>query len=174
MTGTRIASIGALLLGAVGTVAVAQGFVNVRASLSGYNEVVAVSTSGNGTFTARIDAANQRIDYEESYDGLEGSVTQSHIHFGAPGTNGAISVFLCSNLGNGPAGTQPCPPPPATISGTITAADVIGPGAQGIAPGQFDELVAAIRAGATYVNIHSTTWTGGEVRGQLAPGKSGQ
>lgn len=85
-----------------------------------------------------------------------------------------ISVFLCTNLGNGPAGTQPCPAGPATISGVITAADVspnipatAAARTQGVNTGEIAELVAAMRAGATYVNIHSTTWPGGEVRSQI-------
>ena len=71
------------------------------------------------------------------------------------------------DLGNGPAGTQACPPSPATVTGTIRPADVIGPAGQGITAGQFAELVAAIRAGATYVNVHSSTYPGGEIRAQL-------
>ena len=86
---------------------------------------------------------------------------------------GPISVFLCTNLGNGPAGTQPCPAPPATISGTITAVDVTNlANERGISAGEFDELLAAIRAGATYVNVHSTRWPGGEIRSQI-DGNSG-
>ena len=52
-------------------------------------------------------------------------------------------------LGNGPAGTPPCPPGPASVEGTIEADDVIGPAAQGIAPGELGELMRAIRAGVT-------------------------
>jgi hypothetical protein len=58
-------------------------------------------------------------------------------------------VFLCTNLGNGPAGTQPCPTQGGTITGTITAANVGGgAAAQGIAVGEFDEFLAALRSGA--------------------------
>jgi len=75
-------------------------------------------------------------------------------------------VFLCSNLGNGPAGTQACPPS-GTITGTITPANVIGPTGQGISAGEFDEVVAAIRNGTAYVNVHSTTFPVGEIRAQF-------
>jgi hypothetical protein len=103
-----------------------------------------------------------------SYANLEGNVTQSHIHFGQRSVNGGISVFLCTNLGNGPAGTQACPGPhDGTFSGTFGPADVIGPGAQGITVGEWDELMNAIDAGKAYANIHSTTWPGGEIRAQL-------
>jgi len=64
--------------------------------------------------------------------------------------------------------------PPATISGTIFAADVspnipatVAARNQGLNTGELDELIKAMRAGATYVNIHSTTWPGGEVRSQI-------
>ena len=48
---------------------------------------------------------------------------------------------------------------------------MIGPGGQGIGPGQLDELVAAIDAGVTYCNIHTTKYAGGEVRGLIGPGR---
>ena len=49
----------------------------------------------------------------------------------------------------------------------LTADDVVGPAARGITAGQFDELVAAIRDGSTYVNVHSSLYQGGEIRAQL-------
>jgi hypothetical protein len=137
-------------------------------SLSGYAETpLAISTAGDGRSRINIDEGSQTISYRLSYEDLEGTVTQAHIHFGSPSQTGGISVFLCTNLGNGPAGTQACPPAPATISGTITPADVIGPAAQGITAGQFAELIEAIRSGATYVNVHSSLYPGGEIRAQL-------
>jgi hypothetical protein len=140
----------------------------LREQLSGYNETpLALSTTGTGRFLARISRAGDQISYTLSYSALEGNVTQAHIHIGSMSQTGGISVFLCSNLGNGPAGTQACPAAPATISGTLTAADVIGPVGQGVTAGQFDELIAAIRAGSTYVNVHSTLYPLGEIRAQL-------
>jgi hypothetical protein len=153
---------------AVASVGSRTGANTLHERLTGYSEVpVALSTTGSGRFTVRVDGRAQEISYELSYADLEGTVTQAHIHFGSVSQAGGISVFLCTNLGNGPAGTQACPPAPATISGTITASDVIGPAAQGIAAGQFGELIAALRAGLTYVNVHSTLYPAGEIRAQL-------
>lgn len=146
----------------------------IREVLIGYEEVPSVSTDANGEFRARISNDQSRIEYELTYSGLEGAVQQSHIHIGQKGVNGGITVFLCTNLGNGPTGTQPCPAPPATISGTITAADVspnipatLAARNQGLETGEFDELLAAIRSGNTYVNVHSTKFPGGEIRSQI-------
>jgi len=140
----------------------------VSVELSGYQEVPTLSTSGEGRFKARIDDRRNTVSYELSYKGLESEVTQAHIHFSARSLNGPIVVFLCSNLGNGPAGTQACPPAPATVRGTIAAADVLaGAAAQGLEAGNFDEFVDALRAGATYANVHTIGRPGGEVRGQI-------
>jgi hypothetical protein len=142
---------------------------SLRAQLSGYEEdPLVLSTTGTGQFRAVINDRAQEITYRLSYSGLEGNVTQAHIHFGGFARSGAISVFFCTNQGNGPVGTQLCPPAPATITGTIRPADILGPAAQGIAAQQFDELAAAIRAGATYVNVHSSLYPAGEIRAQLA------
>jgi CHRD domain len=150
------------------TVAVAGGGDDIRENLTGYEETpVALSTTGDGSFKARINERQQRIDYRLRYEALEGSVTQAHIHLGTRAQTGGIIVFLCTNQNNGPAGTQPCPPAPASVSGTLTPADVIGPAGQGITAGQFQELIDAIRHGATYANVHSTLYPGGEIRAQL-------
>ena len=179
--GVSMAIVALVALVSASTVVLAQGgFKKISEFLTGYEETpAAISTTGNGTFNARISNDGTRIDWELSYADLEGAVQQSHIHFGAKGTTGGISVFLCTNLGNGPAGTQPCPAPPTTISGTITAQDVspnipatAGARAQGLNTGEIDELIRAMRAGATYVNVHSSTWPSGEIRSQI-DGNSG-
>jgi hypothetical protein len=153
-----------------------SGFRKIREFLTGYQEVSggipAISTTGNGTFVARINQDESEITYTLSYDDLEGQVTQSHIHFGQRSTAGGISVWLCQTAGTpapaAVAATTPmCPTPGGSVSGVLTAASVIGPAAAGIEPGAFGELVDAIRAGATYVNVHSTKWPGGEIRSQI-------
>lgn len=139
----------------------------IETRLTGLEEVPAVSTAGSGSFRAEIDEAAGIVRYELAYDGLEGDVQQAHIHFGQPAVNGGIAVFLCSNLAGPPPGTPGCPTPGGTVSGTFQAGAVIGPKAQGIAPGELTELIAAIRAGAGYVNVHSSLLPTGEIRGQL-------
>jgi len=139
-------------------------------------EVPAVSSGASGRFKATIDRENQTISFELSYDGLEDVPQQAHIHVGQRRVNGGISVFLCGNPPTVPPATfpqpQPCPAAPATVTGVLTAANIIGPTGQGIAPSQgtvneFDELVAMIRQGLSYANVHSAKFPGGEVRGQI-------
>ena len=170
MRGLRVKlAIGVAVLGAVVVAAAATAGDHARLDtrLSGYEEVPAISTDAGGTFRAAILHGGRAIAYELRYDDLTGNVLQAHIHLGQRGVNGGITAFLCSNLGNGPAGTQACPPPPARITGTITAEQVVGLPAQGIAAGELDELVDALRAGVAYANVHSQTFQGGEIRGQI-------
>jgi hypothetical protein len=102
------------------------------------------------------------IQYALSYANLEGTANVAHIHFGQRGVAGGISAFLCGG------GGKPACPPAGTVTGMVTAADIIGPAAQGIEPGQFLELVRAMRAGVTYANVHSLPqWPQGEIRGQI-------
>lgn len=158
----------------------------VEASLSGYNEVHfifaagppasaalrgAVSTPAKGKFRAKIDKKSALIEYELSYQDLVGAVTQVHIHFGQVSTVGGIVVWLCQIPGTpapaAVAALTPFCPPSGTVLGTITPVQVITVTGQGILAGEFDELVDAIRAGATYANVHSTEFPPGEVRDQI-------
>ena len=172
MTQTRTKLMAALaVLALVGaSAASAQGFGEdedgrARTRLIGYEEVPAISTEGGGTFRARM-VGDDAFTFRLSYEDLSSHVQQAHIHFGQKRVNGGVAVFLCSNLGNGPAGTAACPDS-GEVTGTITAAQVVGPTAQGISAGEFDEVLDAIRAGVAYVNVHSDTFPSGEIRGQL-------
>ncbi|WP_217913757.1 CHRD domain-containing protein [Miltoncostaea marina] len=156
---------------AAGTVAFAHGGgggTSVHERLTGYQEdPLVISTSGSGEFHARFDPTGQRVLWRLAYADTEGVVSQAHIHLGGRHQSGGIMAFLCSNLGNGPAGTQPCPPAPATLTGAIEADDVVGPAAQGIAPGEFPEMLRAIAHGVAYANVHSDLHPAGEIRAQL-------
>lgn len=144
-----------------------RGPNHVKARLDGYQETPAtLSTPGRGTFEAKIDDDAMTIEYELSYEDLEGVAFMAHIHLGRPATSGGVSAFLCGG------GTKPACPPSGTVTGTIVPSDVVGPASQGIAAGEFEELVRALRSGATYANVHTMGplgRPGGEIRGVIHP-----
>jgi CHRD domain len=142
----------------------------IRATLVGFKEVPAISSPASGFFGAHIDDKAGTITYVLSYSGLTGDVQQAHIHVGQRSVNGAISVFLCQTGASAdPTGLAPECPQSGTVKGVLQSANMVEGDieGQGIAPGEFAELVAAIRAGVAYVNVHSATFPAGEVRGQL-------
>jgi hypothetical protein len=156
------------ILLAIATVATAE---QIGALLTGYEETpAAVSTTGRGEFTATIDADGDAIVYTETYSGLQGPVTQSHIHVGQLGVSGSVVIFLCQTAANpDPTGLAPQCPQEGTVSGTITAANVIAgsTATQQLVAGDLAAVITAIRAGAAYANVHTNPSPGGEIRGQL-------
>jgi hypothetical protein len=170
--------------------AIANNEDEFAARLSGYNEVHfisgaspalrgAISTGARGSFKAEMDYRANVIRYELSFEGLGGDVTQAHIHFGQRHSVGGIVVWLCQTAGTpAPAAvaavTPQCGGPRESIvTGMIGPEQVLDVVGQGIAAAQFDELVRAIRAGATYANVHTTAFAAGEIRGQIGDRKSG-
>jgi CHRD domain len=142
------------------------------ATLNAIKEVLTCFSEGSGTFQATISAGDTGIDYQLSYDGLSGTVTQAHIHFGKRFEQGGIVVFLCSNITPPPPDLPPdtpaCPVPSGTVQGAFDANDVIGRASgQGINAGEFAKVVEAIRDGLTYANVHTSLCPGGEIRGQI-------
>jgi hypothetical protein len=156
----------------------------LRARLRGFQEVPAVSTEARGEFRAKINNDETAIEYELSYGNLQGTVTQSHIHFGQLSVNGGIVVFLCQTATNpDPTDLAPECPQAGTLTGKITAANVIdravAQGLVGSAAGttaeEFAEFIDALRAGVTYANVHTsgdpgTGFPSGEIRGQIRKG----
>ena len=135
-----------------------------KAKLIGYNETPnAISTLGTGSIDLRINKDDTAIDFVLHYEGLTNDTPLfAHIHLGQRHTTGGVSAFFCGGS------TKPvCPAQPATVTGTIQAIDIVGPTGQGIAAGELSELIRAIRAGATYANVHTATFPTGEIRGQI-------
>jgi hypothetical protein len=153
----------ALTVALIANVALGDDRGHVLATLTGYEETPStLSSPGRGEFRATIDEGNSEITYELTFSGLT-AVSAAHIHLGQRATTGGVSAFLC-----GGGGQAACPTSAGTVTGTIRPANVIGPASQGIAPGEWNELVAAMRAGYTYANVHTAAFPGGEIRGQIS------
>jgi hypothetical protein len=164
------------------TSALAQSVFSAK--LVGLRETPIVISGANGHATVTISHDEKSIDYELTYNGLEGSavpngkVLFAHIHVGRPTVTGGVAVFFCGG-GNTDATKKACPAaagpgtPNAAVQGTWTAADITGPAVQGVDPtdpngeDSFARLVKAIKSGLSYANVHTTRSPGGEIRGQL-------
>ena len=138
-----------------------------KARLNGFQEVPkSLSTPGIGEFKAKLTDKNT-LAYSLKFSKLEGTPTVAHIHFGTPWTAGGVIAFLCGG------GGKPTCEVDKEITGNIIASDIIGPDDQGIAPSQFDEAVVAALSGAAYVNVHSSKYPAGEIRGHIRRGRPG-
>ncbi len=143
----------------------------VSERLVGGNENPPVVSDGTGRFQwlARGNSIAFTLRYQVS------DVAQAHIHIANPGNNGGIAVFLCTNLGNTPAGAthRDCPPAPAVVSGEIVATDVREVLHENttlvLMAEDLEGLIRLMRQGATYANVHTVAHPGGEIRGQVNP-----
>jgi hypothetical protein len=175
------AMLGALLTGLMVAPAAMAGphIEEFHAVFSGFNEVGslnaetgAVLSPGRATLELQLNRADQTLSFVLKYSGLGTAVTQSHIHFGKVHTPGGVMVFFCANTATAPAGTQPCPANAGTVTGTLSAANVLGPGAQGVPAGDFQAIVDALESDTTYANIHTIGFPAGEIRGEIRRGFS--
>jgi CHRD domain len=119
-----------------------------HATLSAANEVPARGTAANGA--AGFSLEGDTVFYSIEANQIE-NVTASHIHSGAAGVNGPVRVFLYPGPTTGPVNGR-------LVEGSFTAANVTGV--------TFEELIAEMKAGTAYVNVHTTQFPGGEMRGQ--------
>jgi hypothetical protein len=142
---------------------IADGGRVLRAELSAFSEVPAISSLASGDFKLKISRDGTSVEYELSYENMQAPVLFAHIHLGQRDVNGGIMAFLCG----GNTKPAPCPTPSGEVTGTVVAADIIGPAGQGVAAGEFAEFIRALRAGKAYANVHSQQFPGGEIRGQI-------
>ena len=137
------------------------------AHLIGYNEVPSLNSAGQADLSLDVVTVGSTttLTYELTYSGFSAPPAVAHVHVGQPGVSGGVSFYLCGG------GTKPaCPASGTKITGSVVATDILGPTAQGFAVGDINAVVAAIRAGFTYANIHTATFANGEIRGQLEQG----
>lgn len=134
------------------------------ASLSGAEEVPPINTAGTGAF--EMTTQQGTISFSLTFSDLSSPLAVSHLHFAPSKVAGGVMIFLC-----GGGGQPACPAATSgTITGTITAANVTGPTSQGIAPGDLDSALEAVRDGLSYANMHTANFGGGEIRGQVRRG----
>lgn len=126
------------------------------ATLSGTNEVPAVTTTASGTATFTL--INGQIQYEVNVTGITNALV-AHIHTGRVGQNGPVRLNLC---GTGD-------PQPPCVSGTGVLATGTNGTTVGDPPITFDQLVEAMRSDSAYANVHTQQNQGGEIRGQIVP-----
>lgn len=133
---------------------------NFVAHLTGDEEVPAVDTKAQGQAIFQLSRDGSELRYRLIVANIE-NVTQAHIHLAPAGANGPVVAWL-----------YPDAPPPQLIegrfsgvlaTGTITEDDLVGL----LAGGDLKDLLDAIEAGNTYVNVHTSQFPGGEIRGQI-------
>jgi len=158
-----IAASAALLVALVVTPAHAATEV-FSATLLGDNEVPPINSTGSATF--HMENANGVITFSLTFSGLSSNLVVSHLHFAPTRVAGGVMIFLCGG------GNQPsCPAATSgTITGTIIAGNVTGPTTQGIDAGDLTSALEAVADGASYANMHTTKFPGGEIRGQVRRG----
>jgi hypothetical protein len=123
------------------------------ALLNGPNERPTPTTS-TGTGAAAITVNGTTVNYTVAYQGITGAPTGLHIHSpGGINVAAGISVDLL---------TTPQTTTAGVLTGTFNAANIRTAGVS------LDSLVTLLRNGNAYVNIHSSTFPGGEIRGQVA------
>ena len=144
--------------------------LNFVAHLTGASEVPARETPAVGEVKFQLSPDGTRLEYRLISSNIH-NVIASHIHLAPAGVNGPITVFLFGNVPPGGGRTDG-----VLAHGTITAANLIGP----LAGHPFSDLIAAMQAETTYVNVHTNDgvaptntgpgdFPGGEIRGQLRP-----
>jgi CHRD domain len=162
----RLVAVGVplMLVLAFGVSAMASGSdggFSFGARLRGYEETPA-SINSNGTGMFRATPTSTGFIYTLTFSGLSSNALFAHIHFGQRATSGGVAIFLC-----GGGGKPSCPAGGGTVTGTISASDVLAIPGQGLTAGDLASVVRAIKAGFAYVNVHSTNFPTGEIRGQI-------
>jgi CHRD domain-containing protein len=146
----------ALVLVAVAAIAVPAFAASSKwkATLNGKSEVPKTTSKATGAATFTVASNGKSIKYTLKASGLSGGAQAAHIHFGKAGKAGPVIVNICA---------KPCSLPK---SGTLTSKQFAK--APGVA--NFAAAIKAIKAGNTYVNIHTKKDPAGEIRGQLKKG----
>ena len=132
-----------------------------QADLRGRNEVPLTLSAARGRLELTVNDVDTSVHFVLEYAGLQTAVGAAHIHVGQPNVNGGVTVFFCGG------GGRPACPAAGTVEGDFNANDVLALTSQQLDLHNLAKLLSAIRAGKTYVNVHTTTSPGGEIRGPI-------
>ncbi|MFI5130513.1 MAG: CHRD domain-containing protein [Chitinophagales bacterium] len=113
----------------------------LTARIQAAQQVPPTASSGSGWATALLDKVTGMVYVTGNFSGLTTPANAAHIHTGAPNTNGPVIINFSFS---------------AATSGTVHVASAITPGDMALMLNAF-----------TYINVHTGTFGGGEVRGQL-------
>jgi hypothetical protein len=157
----------AIAVAALPTVSFGRNSTKFTAVATGYHEVpLSINTDGFAVARFTLDDDAKTLSFRYEFSGLTSNLVQSHIHLGEVQNAGGVMIFLCGP--NVPPATQNCPSATSgTVSGTLTAANVLAIANQNVVAGDMAALFRAIRSKAAYANLHSVNFPGGEIRGQL-------
>ncbi len=140
-------------------IAIAHGKMSYRAALSGGNETPRVTTKATGSAMFTVNAKETEISYMIHVRDIEG-VTMAHIHLGKAGKNGPPVAMLEVRAKKG------------KFSGMLAGGKITGKYLMGDFKGKtVKDLVKEMKAGNTYVNVHTSANPDGEIRGQIKPEK---
>ncbi|HEX6059294.1 MAG TPA: CHRD domain-containing protein [Gemmatimonadaceae bacterium] len=130
--------------------------------LKGDHEVPPNESKGNGVAQFQLSEDGTTMSYKLVVANTE-NVTQAHIHLAPRGVNGPVVVFLYGFNASGTSENG------VLAEGEFTAANLIPRPTTPIGPfgGTMEELVAALRSGNAYVNVHTIQIPGGEIRNQI-------
>lgn len=133
---------------------------NFTAHLSGTEEVPPADTRAQGQAIFRLSADGMSLHYQLNVANIE-NITQAHIHLAPQGVNGPVVVWL-----------YPAAPPailiPGRSQGVLAAGVITEANLVGLLAGQtLGDLTDAMLAGEAYVNVHTSQFPPGEIRGQI-------
>jgi hypothetical protein len=126
------------------------------APLSGAQEVPAVDTRARGNAIFHLSADGTQLHYKLIVANIR-SVVAAHIHLAPAGANGPVVVWLFG------------PHPGITFNGVLAEGTITEANLVPSFDGTMEDLVALLRAGNAYVNVHTQAYPPGEIRGQIRP-----
>ena len=133
----------------------------IKATLDGFQQNPPVFSAGSGDFTGSLNSDDTGLDFTLTYKDLSSNPTTIQILFSQPGNNGGVIANICGGTSN------PCQSSPGSLTGMITASNIVALPEQGIAAGEFAKFLEVIRQGKAFINISTNSFKKGEILGNI-------